>query len=97
MNVGTHIAVGFGERAGDRVECAVSPKVIIFAADSRAYLYKNTVQNVYCSKPRVRDYIDRASVKHSTVSLPIQHPYHSTIIMITAQVQQMIIIKKKKS
>lgn len=51
MNVGTNIAVGFGERAGDRVECAVSPKVIIFAADSRAYLYKNTVQNVYCSKP----------------------------------------------
>lgn len=43
-----NVAEGFGERAGDRVECAVSPKVIIFAADSRAYLYKNTVQNPAC-------------------------------------------------
>lgn len=79
MNVGTHIAVGFGERAGDRMECAVSPKVIIFAADSRAYLYKNTVQNGNCSKPRVRDCIDRVSVKHSTESLPTQHPYHLSL------------------
>lgn len=77
MNVGTHIAVGFGERAGDRVECAVSPKVIIFAADSRAYLYKNTVQKYTVQNP-VCETIDRASVKHSTVSLPTKHPYHST-------------------
>lgn len=46
MNVGTNIGAGFCERTGDRMECAVSHEVgIIFAADSRAHLYKNTVQN----------------------------------------------------
>lgn len=72
MNVGTNIAAGFCERTGDRMECAVSPQVIIFAADSRAYLYKNTVQNPECETE-----VTEPTYDDTTVSLLTKNSYHS--------------------
>lgn len=52
----------------------VSPEVIIFAADSRAYLYKNTVQNFECETEGTEPTYDTTAV-----SLLTKNSYHSKI------------------